>query len=67
MSEGVIYLDGNSLGPMPKSSAAQVLEALNREGGQGLIRAGDTQGEGHLRRILEVALFPEIWKLRTNL
>ena len=34
MSEGVIYFDGNSLGPMPKSSAAQVLEALNREGGK---------------------------------
>lgn len=28
---------------------------------------GGTSGVDYLRRMLEVVLFPEIWKLRTNL
>ena len=28
---------------------------------------GDTSGVGYLRRRLDVVLFPEIWKLRTDL
>lgn len=36
---GVIYLDGNSLGPLPRSAAQAVNEALRDEWGHGLIRS----------------------------
>jgi kynureninase len=36
---GVIYLDGNSLGPLPKATPARVAEIITREWGQSLIRA----------------------------
>ncbi|MGH7022157.1 MAG: kynureninase [Caulobacteraceae bacterium] len=34
---GVIYLDGNSLGPMPKAARARLLDVAEREWGAGLI------------------------------
>ena len=37
LPEGVIYLDGNSLGPLPKSAGARVQRMLNEEWGQMLI------------------------------
>ena len=37
--EGVIYLDGNSLGVLPKTAASRVAEAVTNEWGQGLIRS----------------------------
>ncbi|MEM9317409.1 MAG: kynureninase [Pseudomonadota bacterium] len=39
LPEGVIYLDGNSLGPLPKAATARAAEVLQREWGQELIRA----------------------------
>jgi kynureninase len=39
LPEGVIYLDGNSLGPLPKAAKARVNEVLEREWGQSLIRS----------------------------
>lgn len=42
--EGVIYLDGNSLGVMPKSAAARAAEVVTQEWGQGLIRSWNTAG-----------------------
>ena len=42
--EGVIYLDGNSLGVLPKGAAARVQEVIEREWGQQLIRAWNTAG-----------------------
>ena len=39
LPEGVIYLDGNSLGAMPKTAAARVAEVVTQEWGQGLIRS----------------------------
>ena len=38
-AEGVIYLDGNSLGPLPKATPARVAEVVAREWGKSLIRA----------------------------
>lgn len=36
---GIIYLDGNSLGAMPKATAARMDEVIRREWGEGLIRS----------------------------
>ena len=37
LPEGVIYLDGNSLGALPKATEARVLETVRSEWGEGLI------------------------------
>ena len=37
LPEGVIYLDGNSLGPLPKSAAARVARTIQDEWGQAVI------------------------------
>ena len=44
LPEGVIYLDGNSLGVLPKTAAARVAEAVTQEWGQGLIRSWNSAG-----------------------
>jgi kynureninase len=44
LPEGVIYLDGNSLGVLPKTAAARVQEAVVQEWGQGLIRSWNSAG-----------------------
>jgi kynureninase len=36
---GVVYLDGNSLGVLPKTAAVRVAEVITQEWGQGLIRS----------------------------
>lgn len=44
LPEGVIYLDGNSLGPMPKAVAARVQTMLTDEWGEMLIRGWNGAG-----------------------
>ena len=44
LPEGVIYLDGNSLGPLPRAALAAVTRTLEEEWGQELIRAWNTRG-----------------------
>ncbi len=44
MPEGVIYLDGNSLGALPTATAARVAQAVKDEWGQGLIRSWNSAG-----------------------
>ena len=42
--EGLIYLDGNSLGVMPKSAPARAAQVVAQEWGQGLIRSWNAAG-----------------------
>jgi kynureninase len=44
LPDGVTYLDGNSLGPLPKATPARVAHVLEREWGQSLIRSWTDQG-----------------------
>ena len=41
---GIIYLDGNSLGPPPKAAFAELEQAARREWGEGLIRSWTAAG-----------------------
>ncbi|HEY7578391.1 MAG TPA: kynureninase, partial [Acetobacteraceae bacterium] len=44
LPEGVIYLDGNSLGPLPIATKARVMEVVERQWGQSLIRSWTDHG-----------------------
>jgi kynureninase len=44
LPEGVIYLDGNSLGALPIATTARVTQVLEREWGQSLIRSWTDHG-----------------------
>ncbi len=41
---GVIYLDGNSLGVLPKAAPARIAQVVEKEWGQGLIRSWNEAG-----------------------
>jgi kynureninase len=42
--KGIIYLDGNSLGPLPKAAPARFDEVIRREWGEGLITSWNKAG-----------------------
>ena len=44
LPDGVVYLDGNSLGPLPKATQARLSDVVAREWGQGLIRSWNDAG-----------------------
>lgn len=44
LPKAVIYLDGNSLGPLPVGAAERAAEVVNEQWGQGLIRSWNTAG-----------------------
>ena len=52
LPEGVIYLDGNSLGALPRKTAARLRDVIDREWGEGLIRSwNDRDWVGAPRRV----------------
>ena len=44
LPQGVIYLDGNSLGPLPKAAPERIARAVREEWGEGLIRSWNSAG-----------------------
>lgn len=44
LPDGLIYLDGNSLGPLPKATAARQREVVTQEWGTSLIRSWNDHG-----------------------
>ena len=44
LPEGMIYLDGNSLGAMPKAASAKALDVVTREWGADLIKSWNSAG-----------------------
>src|SRR4051812_39610961 len=44
LPQGVIYLDGNSLGARPKGVAERVAQTIETEWGEGLIRSWNAAG-----------------------
>jgi kynureninase len=56
--EGVVYLDGNSLGAMPKSVPERIAQTVNHEWGQGLIRSWNDAGWYEMPRRLGDKIAP---------
>ena len=44
LPDGMVYLDGNSLGAMPRATAARVADVVTREWGQDLIKSWNSAG-----------------------
>lgn len=58
--QGVIYLDGNSLGVMPAAAPARAAAVVTQEWGQGLIRSWNTAGWFNLPQRLGNRIAPLI-------
>ena len=50
LPEGVIYLDGNSLGALPRATPRRVAQAVERGWGRGLIKSWNAEGWAGLPR-----------------
>ena len=60
LPDGIIYLDGNSLGARPKAALARAQEVVSREWGQDLIKSWNTAGWFDLPKRLGNRLAPLI-------
>ena len=58
LPEGVIYLDGNSLGALPRSTPGRVADMVEREWGQGLVRSWNDAGWWDKPRTLGAKIAP---------
>ncbi|KAA0181143.1 kynureninase [Cupriavidus gilardii] len=58
LPDGVIYLDGNSLGARPRAAAARAAQVVEQEWGEGLIRSWNTAGWFELPQRLGNLLTP---------
>lgn len=58
LPEGVVYLDGNSLGALPRCTVERVKEVTEKEWGHGLIRSWTDPGWIHLPGRVATALAP---------
>lgn len=58
LPEGITYLDGNSLGALPRATPERVRRAVEQEWGQGLIKSWNTAGWIDLPRRLGDRLAP---------
>lgn len=60
LPEGVIYLDGNSLGPLPNGAVDRAVQTMETEWGQQLIRAWNVAGWMDLPRVVGDMIAPLI-------
>ena len=60
LPDGVIYLDGNSLGPLPRNAAAQISSTVSNDWGEGLIRSWNDAGWIDLPRSIGAKIAPLI-------
>lgn len=60
LPDGVIYLDGNSLGVLPQSAAARIAHVITQEWGQDLIRSWNSAGWFHMPQRLGNKIAPLI-------
>jgi kynureninase len=60
LSDGLIYLDGNSLGALPRAVAARLAEVVKAEWGRDLIRSWNTAGWIDLPRRVGARIAPLI-------
>ena len=60
LSDGLVYLDGNSLGALPRRTAARVADVATREWGEGLIRSWNSAGWIDLARRIGDKIAPLI-------
>ena len=59
LPDGVIYLDGNSLGPLPRNAAAQISSTVSNDWGEGLIRSWNDAGWIDLPRSIGAKIAPD--------
>ena len=60
LPDGVVYLDGNSLGPLPRGVAARMDRVVRREWGEGLIGSWNDADWIHLPRRVAARVAPLI-------
>jgi kynureninase len=60
LPDGIVYLDGNSLGPLPRATPGRIAEVVEREWGRDLITSWNRHGWIDLPRRVGTAIAPLI-------